>query len=130
MGEAAAEAVAEVQRRGSTAGRPSPRTTARGRETTPTTLDPGDEQATQGGAHVELESDVTDETGSGRGAGDAGTAEAAPTPPEVSAETSGPAPVEAAVEVQPAARGRRRRGRVVAPAGPLARVGRGSTGEA
>ena len=38
--------------------------------------------------------------------------------PEVTAEVVSAAPVEVAVAVEPAPRGRRRRGRVVAPAGP------------
>jgi ribonuclease E len=109
-------------------------------------------QGTEGGGHVELESDVTSATDSEatdseatdgeRAAGsadegadvgadeaaeagaEAGVAEATPTEPEVTVESQGPEPVEAAVELQPAARGRRRRGRVVAPAGPP----RGSAG--
>ncbi|NUO34671.1 MAG: hypothetical protein HOQ27_06345, partial [Dermatophilaceae bacterium] len=68
-----------------------------------------DEQATQGGSHVELESDVTDE-------------EPASSPAETAVaavvESDGSGPVEAALDVQPAPRGRRRRARVVAPAGP------------
>ena len=80
-----------------------------------------DGQATQGGTHVELESD------------DAAPATPEPTPeptPEVAVESTGSAPVEAAVEVQPAARGRRRRGRVVAPAGPpRAHAGSGPEGQ-
>lgn len=120
-GEAAAEAVAEMSAEMSTEvhdGKAFPQDDGPWSGDDAHDADAADEQATQGGAHVELESDVLDETGSGRGAGHAAAAEVAPASPEVSAETSGPAPVEAVVEVQPAARGRRRRGRVVAPAGP------------
>ena len=66
-----------------------------------------DAQGTEGGEHVELESDVVDATSE----------------PDI-AEPAVTAIVAAPVAVAPAARGRRRRGRVVAPAGPP----RGATG--
>ncbi|MFM6847754.1 MAG: ribonuclease E/G [Terrabacter sp.] len=68
-----------------------------------------DDQATQGGSHVELESDVTDERPADK---------PAEVPVAATIESEGPTRVEATVDVQPAPRGRRRRGRVVAPAGP------------
>ncbi|GAA3716588.1 hypothetical protein GCM10022399_36600 [Terrabacter ginsenosidimutans] len=86
-------------------------------------VDPGDEQATQGGGHVELESDVTDTTDVS--AVPTSSASSASSAPEVTVESTGTAPVEAEVQVQPAARGRRRRGRVVAPAGPPRGAGTG-----
>jgi ribonuclease E len=92
-------------------------------------VDPGDEQATQGGGHVELESDVTDTTDvsavSAVTESSASSASSASAAPEVTVESTGTAPVEAEVQVQPAARGRRRRGRVVAPAGPPRGAGTG-----
>ncbi|MFD1055505.1 Rne/Rng family ribonuclease [Terrabacter terrigena] len=84
--------------------------------------DTSDDQATQGGSHVELESDVTDETVVDASQDGSRDAAEAPARTEVSVaasvESEGPTPVESAVDVQPAPRGRRRRGRVVAPAGP------------
>ncbi len=93
-----------------------------------------DDQATQGGSHVELESDVTDETPSEAPTAEP-AAESAAEPAEVpvaaTVESEGPTPVEAVVDVQPATRGRRRRGRVVAPAGPpRAAGGSGPSSEA
>ncbi len=72
---------------------------------------------------MELESDLTNATSATDGSDGTdgirrlGTRVTA-VQPEVTVETTGTAPVEANVQVQPAARGRRRRGRVVAPAGP------------
>lgn len=86
--------------------------------------DRANRQATAGGVHVELESDVTaatDGTAGTDGTQGSGPAVAA-TQPESTVETTGTtdttgtSPVDPTV--QPAARGRRRRGRVVAPAGP------------
>jgi len=105
VGEAAAEAVAEVR-----AGHGFPEDDGPWSGDDAHDVETADEQATQGGAHVELESDISDGTGA--------ASEPEATRPEASVQSSGAAPVEAAVEVQPAARGRRRRGRVVAPAGP------------
>ena len=83
----------------------------------------------QDGHPVELESDVPEaiDTEPTVPAEAAATAETAPeaqhaqdgavVTPEVTAEVVSEAPVEVAVAVEPAPRGRRRRGRVVAPAG-------------
>ena len=69
---------------------------------------------------MELESDLTNATSATDGSdGSDGLAPSVTAvQPEVTVETTGTAPVVANVQVQPAARGRRRRGRVVAPAGP------------
>ncbi|GAA2024581.1 hypothetical protein GCM10009740_12680 [Terrabacter terrae] len=121
-GEAAADAVAEVQAQASADSQPESESVPEAQPKTGAAFpedagpwsgddahasDSGDGQATQGGTHVELESDDAAPAGA--------TTETAP---EVAVETTGSAPVQAAVDVQPAARGRRRRGRVVAPAGP------------
>ncbi|HET9633603.1 MAG TPA: Rne/Rng family ribonuclease [Terrabacter sp.] len=146
-GEAAAEAVAEVQAEAQAEVRATARADARPEaqsqprsdsgsahafpeDTGPWSgddahaTDPGDGQATQGGTHVELESDDA-------APATPQTPEPTPEPtPEVAVESTGSAPVEAAIEVQPAARGRRRRGRVVAPAGPpRAHAGSGPEGQ-
>ncbi|WP_461046110.1 Rne/Rng family ribonuclease [Terrabacter koreensis] len=93
-----------------------------------------DDQGTQGGSHVELESDVTDETPTETSTDtstETPTEEPAEVPVAASVESEGPTRVEAVVDVQPAARGRRRRGRVVAPAGPpRATGGSGPSSEA
>ncbi|WP_030200298.1 Rne/Rng family ribonuclease [Terrabacter tumescens] len=118
VGEAAAEAVAEIAAEAAgeaKAGHGFPLDAGPWSGDDAHEVDSADDQATQGGSHVELESDVTDAAGD-----ETQQPEQAQQPeqPEVSVETTGAAPVEAQVEVQPAARGRRRRGRVVAPAGP------------
>jgi len=133
-GEAAAEAVAEVQAKARADSEPASEPASEARPTAGDAFpedtgpwsgddahasDSDDGQATQGGTHVELESDDAVPAGP--------TAETAP---EVAVETTGNAPVQAAVDVQPAPRGRRRRGRVVAPAGPpRAHAGSGADDE-
>lgn len=77
-----------------------------------------DAQGTEGGAHVELESDVPDTPVTDTPVTDEVASAASAPAVEVAVESEGPTPVEAVVEVKPATRGRRRRGRVVAPAGP------------
>jgi ribonuclease E len=137
-GEAAAEAVAEVQASAHTSPEQAPPETPEAEQAEHTEhteqreqsfpqddgpwagddaheAGPGDDaQGTEGGAHVELESDVTDTTDTTDEGGSAAGAPAV----EVTVASDGPTPIEAAVEGHPASRGRRRRGRVVAPAGP------------
>lgn len=125
-GEAAAEAIAEVSAQSSVDAHADGHAHAFPDDSGPWSGDDAheqgssDDQATQGGSHVELESDVTDETGADATSGPGRDAFIEQAEPQVVAtvESDGTAPVEAVVEVAPAPRGRRRRGRVVAPAGP------------
>jgi ribonuclease E len=127
-GEAAAEAIAEVNgevqgeaRSGVSAGHGFPEDNGPWSGDDAHDGDRANGQATAGGVHVELESDVTEATGGigGTDSTDGSGPAAAAAQPEATVETVEPtATSPAEPTVQPAARGRRRRGRVVAPAGP------------
>ncbi|WP_147063922.1 Rne/Rng family ribonuclease [Terrabacter aerolatus] len=133
-GEAAAEAIAEMGA-GSGSGHGFPEDD--GPWSGDDAVDPADEQATQGGTHVELESDVSVPADVADVADVAAADEPAAPQPDATVDSSSTPTAHVEPQTapeadprspaQPAARGRRRRGRVVAPAGPPRGAGAGDS---